>query len=1570
MPRPRSQRTRRSADTCRWGSLRAVPKTIMTSGPIAGGGSISRRSSTVRSSMPNSSDTYLSRVSVIFGAPLGISGSGGGSCINVGWRGGSTWRYQGTSEAFALLFASGAGCPSLPSCDSSSSCCSNSLSFGALVSSIAGDLRRRVVLRNGNVEKLDVAVVGANRFGRKTFWWTLRVSGAKFPTKSRRADRLQAEQRAALSSGPGPDPRPWRRRKDYRALVGFERNLATAMAEPRIGDDIPEIPFEGLPPGMGTPYSAQGMPLYELRPFDVASTVMVEEPEDAKPRTSRVNIQGIPGDRDELLSVFNACIQVGRLNRAALVLKRLVALQIMPPELMLELHNRYLQARIEQLEADPGKDQADELHKWFESQFIGKGLNPDPQTVAYMIKATLLVANSRKRRERVARYVSMLPQETAMEALAWEIEDEILSAEDLAAVSEICPALTMPEDVSALLEAQEAEGSEAGEAALGVDAELAEGVSENIPSAGVPSSLPEVLSTPQKGVGLKSLKETLSMFDDIPDGFSIDSLPMRERREVQSKLEKDCVDAAISRWRDESQSLSEMGLSSALSSAALSSKLSEWHGELARYLEHEFELIKKAELAERKSPEDTGRLLYGPHLLQSTPSRLAAVTILCTLSMLSMLGAGKAIPLAHVVSQIAKVTEEDIRAQLLAKTMPPTKKQKQTNVRQLLRQARMKKTASAASAAGGEDKASAKLQPWEFSWPLSIKTKVGAILLMGLMDTARITVVREHPETKELVSQSQPAFSHTMQLKKGRKVGALLPNRALVDIMKSEPRAEVLARHLPMVVEPEPWSKFDKGGFLEHSSPLLRLKGGERDQRIYADAAIERGDMEQMFRGLDVLGKTAWKINRPVFDVMLEAWNSGKELANLPALNPEIPIPPEPDSTDDPMKRRVWLKSIKAAENEKSGLHSVRCFMNFQLEIARAFRDQTFYFPHNLDFRGRAYPIPTYLNHMGADHMRGVLMFAKGRELGESGLRWLKVHTSNVFGFDKASLQEREDFTTANLEEVFDSAENPLSGNRWWLKAEDPWQCLAACMELKAAYSLPDPTKHVSHLPVHQDGTCNGLQHYAALGGDTWGAQQVNLIPGDRPADVYSAVADIVKQEIAKDIGHGNQIAQALDGKITRKVVKQTVMTNVYGVTFVGAKKQVQKQLDSLYPDLTAQCGIDSSLLASYIATKIFGGLSSMFRGAHDIQTWLGEIGGRVCRALTPEQLDRIAKNPDNIRVTKRAAAAKATNKPRQDLEELSGLFRSTLVWTTPLRMPVCQPYRTSSSRKVATCLQNLILTDESRSDPVNRRKQLQAFPPNFIHSLDATHMMLSALECHAHGLDFAAVHDSFWTHAADVDTMNHILRDCFIRMHSEDVIGRLKAEFETRYRGCIYLAKTDTKSVLGQQIVALRKVRKNNSSYVKDELLQEKLRQDLLKSADPEKVKQGREMVTPASLFESVGSEDMITNGLEAEAASDELSEDIQEFEGEEDVEGLGEDEEGKKKKKGTRQKTLADDLNSMSGTNYFKAEMAGNLRSTKKAPARKNEIQFWMPLTFPDIPKKGDFDVQQLKKSKYFFS
>ena len=54
--------------------------------------------------------------------------------------------------------------------------------------------------------------------------------------------------------------------------------------------------------------------------------------------------------------------------------------------------------------------------------------------------------------------------------------------------------------------------------------------------------------------------------------------------------------------------------------------------------------------------------------------------------------------------------------------------------------------------------------------------------------------------------------------------------------------------------------------------------------------------------------------------------------------------------------------------------------------------------------------------------------------------------------------------------------------------------------------------------------------------------------------------------------------------------------------------------------------------------------------------------------------------------------------------------------------------------------------------------KQKNAFPPNFIHSLDSSHMMLTSLFCEREGITFVSVHDCFWTHPSSVDVMNKVL--------------------------------------------------------------------------------------------------------------------------------------------------------------------------------------------------------------------
>ena len=52
----------------------------------------------------------------------------------------------------------------------------------------------------------------------------------------------------------------------------------------------------------------------------------------------------------------------------------------------------------------------------------------------------------------------------------------------------------------------------------------------------------------------------------------------------------------------------------------------------------------------------------------------------------------------------------------------------------------------------------------------------------------------------------------------------------------------------------------------------------------------------------------------------------------------------------------------------------------------------------------------------------------------------------------------------------------------------------------------------------------------------------------------------LVADKVAGDAKEGDPLATKLVGLITRKVVKQTVMTSVYGVTFIGAKRQVENR--------------------------------------------------------------------------------------------------------------------------------------------------------------------------------------------------------------------------------------------------------------------------------------------------------------------------------------------------------------------------------------------------------------------------
>jgi DNA-directed RNA polymerase len=1362
--------------------------------------------------------------------------------------------------------------------------------------------------------------------------------------------------------------------------VTQSRHLASPAAAPdsfdRSDDYIPFAYANGEYPAVQRPPRNLAS---ELSPFDLSQILMLESAVDLSPDyadSSRATGVNARRNVDEIEATLDACLQVHRWDRAFMLLSQLAPSYQNNHTKLRSSYNKVLAAMADDLLQNHNLTHEKRINEWIEVHMRRAGLEPDAYTFALKIKVALESLVGVKRARTVRRYWDM----TKMYELESKVLSlrEILDDRDLGKLSQICPL--------------EVKAYQAGIPARSLPEESTEQL-----HAMTKEQL-RVRETEQKGMGLSSLRKSLSIFSQPSETTNVETDPYEDPAMArQRKLERDAIQSASNRWKIEYQKRAKMGIAGDLSHGKIGALLWQWHEMLAGKIKQEIKLAREEDgLSGTKTAQQKLRAECSPFLELLPPEKVAAITSIALMQIMSKLGASKQVKVVRLVTELGQAIETEYDA-----TQVSQKRSEMLKARKRL---------AAESAFEWVIEASHQLHKrsphhaaspfaYQKNWSKTIHAKLGSILCEMMFGTAKIVITREDKSSGQKVSIPQPVFIHHTSYQNGRRVGMVSLHEDFVKILVSEPAEHFIAKQLPMVCPPKPWSTFYDGGYLESKQPFLRVKHNESAQKDYGVAAAERGDLDQLFRGVDILGKTGWRINKQVFSTMLEAWNSGEGVANLPPLNKSFPDIERPGENASSRERWDWFVKMRIMDNERSGIHSNRCFQNFQMEIAKAYLDETFYLPHNVDFRGRAYPIPPYLNQMGADNARGLLLFDRGRELGEDGLRWLKIHLSNVYGYDKASLSDRAQFPMDHIDEIYDSVRNPLNGKRWWLTAEDPWQCLAGCYELTNALESPDPTKYVSRLPIHQDGSCNGLQHYAALGGDIAGARQVNLEPGDKPADVYTGVCELVKAEIRADAAEGHPIAEMLDGKVTRKVVKQTVMTNVYGVTFLGAVRQVRRQLDALIPEL--QAAQMSGKASAYIARKIFKGLGALFTGAHEIQYWLGDCANRISSSISPAQQDKMYAKEFGEADSAPQERSRRKRAKKALLE--SGNFSSTVIWTTPLKLPVVQPYRINTGVKIQTNLQNITLAQPSVADSVNKRKQLQAFPPNFIHSLDATHMILSALKANELGLIFSAVHDSFWTHAADVNALSTLLRDAFIRMHSEDIVGRLAAEFKMRYEGHFYLAQVNKNNALGRALIAYRRKMveegvfkpATGSKGIQErrhaELMREIRKKKLMASEDPAEREQGEQMETAATLFaQHDGERYLFTRdslgetaiGAVPERAEDAMVEAAMHTPAAEDVDLASTLDPLKESVTNDEADDVSEDvkegvvvaaaspLPQGAGPTTTVDAFGQKVRKQTTKKSVNNQLWLWLPIKFRDVPQKGDFDVKRLKDSTYFFS
>jgi DNA-directed RNA polymerase len=504
--------------------------------------------------------------------------------------------------------------------------------------------------------------------------------------------------------------------------------------------------------------------------------------------------------------------------------------------------------------------------------------------------------------------------------------------------------------------------------------------------------------------------------------------------------------------------------------------------------------------------------------------------------------------------------------------------------------------------------------------------------------------------------------------------------------------------------------------------------------------ALDKPISGETINALNAVQKTPWRINGWLLNVMVQAYESGLKVGDLPYFD-AIPVPRKTDEEWEAMddeQKADWKRELSDIHGENARMEGRRHSFIHKLDIARELSKRpAIWFPHFLDFRGRFYPMTQDLHPQSDDIGRALLEFAEGKRLGERGLFWLAIRLANTFGEDKMSLADRALWVEAHAYDIFDSATNPLDGKRFWADADEPWSFLATAKEWADAHLFGQNGDFVSHLSVQLDGSCNGLQHLSAMGRDPVGARATNVAANTERQDIYTQVAEIVKRLVSEDATAGVEEAHQWVGRIDRKTVKRAVMTTPYGVTPRGISDQLVK--DGFAKGMKAK-----GQAANYLRDKIVVALDQTVVSAKSIMGWV------------------------------------------QDLATTLSKHGKPFVFETPTGNLIQQSYYQLNQVRVQTLLGTLAIWKEDALGGLNDRKQALASAPNLIHAFDASHLArtVNAIE-EKRGdsrISYSMIHDSYGTHASDVDLMRDTLRREFVCIYRENWLEKVETFVRSRY--------------------------------------------------------------------------------------------------------------------------------------------------------------------------------------------
>lgn len=585
----------------------------------------------------------------------------------------------------------------------------------------------------------------------------------------------------------------------------------------------------------------------------------------------------------------------------------------------------------------------------------------------------------------------------------------------------------------------------------------------------------------------------------------------------------------------------------------------------------------------------------------------------------------------------------------------------------------------------------------------------------------------------------------------------------------------------PCVIPPKEWTnQYDGGYHIPEVSDTLPLVKGRKSQV----RRLTRAQMPEVYRAVNHLQNTPWQVSDSVLEVAEYVIDNNLELAipSREAMRPDpAPIPAEHSklsgkelkealSAEEYELYLAWRReagTIYSADRKRSSKF-IQCHRT--ATSARKYAEfERLYFVYTMDSRGRVYCKSDGINPQGDDFQKGLIKFANGRELGANGRYWLAVHGANVYGNDKVSFDDRVKFIDEITEDIRDIACDPCTFTSW-VGTDKPWQFLNWCFEWAALIDHEedgnDSNTFVSYIPCGMDGSCSGIQHYSAILRDPIGGAAVNLVPDEKPHDIYGDVAKVVEAKMREDALTSEDEEKKLCaqgwlsivGGINRKLTKSPVMTLPYGSTRMRCtdttaaflmdlqeEENKKAQAEGREPVRVHQFGnADTDIVPLYTAVSygagiIWSSIGEVVKAARDGMSFIQGVAREVARQ------------------------------------------NSHLEWVTPTGFIVEQLELEYKSRRVDTQIQGLTrFRIAEETDQVNVYKMKSASAPNFIHSMDASHLVKLTNVARDLGLDMACIHDDFGTHAGATVELRDILVTTFSDLYLDhDVLAEFKEHNE-----------------------------------------------------------------------------------------------------------------------------------------------------------------------------------------------